>query len=157
MLRGDAAWWRDTSNGDEVETGTEPGAGGALAAGWTFGALDAELEAGARWHPLHGRNRGDSHRTADGRELILSTLTAGLYPRLHLADGLALRAGGGAGVGWLRALGDDAAAPCASAGAGVLLAEHVEIGWRWTWCAPARVDGYEADYEAHSVVVGWRW
>jgi hypothetical protein len=155
-LRGGPAWWRDTSNGDGVESGTEPGAWGALALGRSWGWLDAEIEASGRWHPLHGRNRGDSHHSADGRHFGLAAVTAGLWPRLELTEHVSVTAGGGAGLAVLTALGDTDAAPLYTAGAAVLVGP-VEIGWRYTRAAAVKLDGFNAEYDSHSLSVGVRW
>lgn len=173
-LRGGAQSWDDTSNRDQIESGTELGYAAGIAIGDEAGlsdvglpksdfALDLELEAIWRREPLHGRNRpGEAHRTADGHDFDLATLSANLWPGWQATRWLTLYAGGGAGAGMASALGSTAWAPFWQVGAGWranLTPElSLEAGYRAVWLPPVRLDGYRASYEAvHGLTAGVRW
>ena len=172
-LRGGTQWWNDTSNSDPLEDGTEPGHTLALAVGDEAGlsdiglpksdfALDLELEAAWRREPLHGRNRGTDHRTADGHDLDLYSLGANLWPGWQFTRRLTVSVGGGGGYAINRALGDTDGAPWGQAGASVranLTPElSLEAGYRCMWLDDVKPDGYRATYGAvHGLLLGVRW
>lgn len=125
-------------------------------------ALDLELEALARREPLHGRNHGDEHRTADGHELYATSLAANLWPGWQVTRQLTLYVGGGAGGAYARALGDGEPTWAAQVGAGarwnVTPALSLELAERTVWIGDVRLDHYRATYGAvHGLMLGLRW
>lgn len=153
-----ASWWPDSSNQDGVEADRVPGIVGEVSAAACIDAgpagVDAEVALGARGHQLHGQNGNGRIRSADGEWLIASQGSLHLWPRLDLGP-IELYAGGGGGVTWARSLGDDAAAPHWRVGAG-LRWRGLDLGWRYQrW--RATLDGNRARYDAHGVLMRWRW
>lgn len=156
FLRGGAIFSFDRSNQDEVEFGDEPG--GSLEAG-----IGYRFDLGDRWRvngegqligqgvPLHGRN-DKREATADGRVFWLAGATVNLWPEYELNDQWSLYGGGGVGPGVITAFGASEPTLILIGGAGVRFKAttdlSLDLGGRYYWTAPARVDGAKSEYDS---------
>lgn len=171
-LRGGAQSWGDTSNHDELESGTEWGGAFAMAVGDEAGlsdiglpksdfALDIELESVWRREALHGRNNGKDHRSADGENLDIGSLTANLWPGWQVTRRWTLSAGGGIGLAHAQALGHEEYAPLYQAGACARWNYTPEVSFdvceRSVWVGEARLNGYDLRYDSHGFLAGARY
>lgn len=171
-LRAGTQYWGDSSNGDALESGAQPGTALGLAVGDEAGlsdvglpksdfALDLELEGTWRREALHGRNRGDEHRSADGREIDVLTAGANLWPGWQLTPQWTVYAGGGGGLALARALGDSELAPFFQVGGGIRWnltpSLSFELAQRSVWLERTRHDDYRASYGSHGGWLGVRW
>ena len=172
-IRGGVQTWLDTSNNDELEADRAPGYSVGVAAGDETGlsdvglpksnfALDIEVEMLFRRQPLHGRNSGEVHLSADDYSLDSASLSLNFWPGWQLSPEWTVFAGGGFGGGYMYALGDDAFVPFGQIGAGVRWnatpALSFELGQRTFWFGDASFKGYDSSYNAvPGLMLGVRW
>lgn len=156
FVEGGVMWSFDRSNHDEVEFGNEPG--GSIAGGlghrhylddrWS---IDAEVQAIGQVIPLHGRN-DKREATADGRNFWLAGLTINAWPAYALTGDWSLYAGGGAGPAVITAFGSSTATALLIGGGGARWTASddltLDVGGRYYWTAPARVNGARSEYDS---------
>ncbi len=159
-----ASFWRDQSNGDGVESGTYAGGLVAIAAGGTAQreriAVDAWVEVEGVLEPIHGRNRGNAQRSADGKVLGLASVRGVIRPRLRVQK-LWLYGEGAGGGTVATAFGDAEIAPNWRMGLGAELPlsprAALSLGWQWSWVGGVGLDGHRLKYDSHALVLGVRW
>ncbi|MCP5363689.1 MAG: outer membrane beta-barrel protein [Hyphomicrobiales bacterium] len=156
VLRGSVVWSFDRSNQDEVEFGDEPGGSLEMGIGHRFRLADRWLlngEGQVIGHavPLHGRN-DKREATADGRYFWLTGVTVNVWPEYELDDRWSLYGGGGVGPAVITAFGSSATTWIAIGGAGIRIkatnALSFDLGGRYYWTAPARVNGAQSRYDS---------
>jgi hypothetical protein len=155
FVEGGVAWSFDRSNNDEVEFGDEPGGSLAVGIGRRYRiadrwSIDGEAQIIGQVLPLHGRN-DQREATADGREFWLAGLTLDGWAAYALDERWSLYAGGGAGPAVITAFGSSAATAVLIGGGGVRYdpggAIGLDVGGRYYWTAPTRVNGAESRYD----------
>ncbi len=151
-------WWPDTSNGDEVEAGSEAGwvAGGAAGYRWTFEQwlLRLEGEAAHRRNNVHGRN--DQGRASADENMDVTSVLVNVWPEFPISETVGVYVGGGIGGARVDTFGEDDYGLAHQVGLGFTIdldLWSLDLGYRYFAVSQTDHDGAEANYDSRGPVL----